>query len=61
MTTLNNGKVLCDCMVDRFHYGRCDICGAETEICDMCEKVKASDCEHYDVLSQGIKEGSVLG
>lgn len=57
MSILNNGKEVCDCLAERVSYGRCDVCGAEVEICERCRHVRASDCEHYDILLQGISEG----
>lgn len=53
---LKNGKELCDCKTDNFVYRKCEVCGAEVEKCTDCKKVKASDCEHYDIYTQRMEE-----
>ena len=56
MTLLKNGKELCDCKTDHYFFDGCPDCGEEVERCRDCRKVKASDCECYDIWTQGKAE-----
>ncbi len=35
---------LCDCMDDRVHHTRCEICLVEVEVCDRCGRSKTEHC-----------------